>query len=161
MKAGVHCRLSKVEEARPGELPIQAWSRGALLSDVVPGQPITLLRYARSARHEEGAGEVSRLGLFTSSPVIRVEAKTGMIQTVNSTWHITMLPPLDAVESALLASRMEYHPDPGAPPQFETSPEEESAVLAQLERALAELGGPEGVPSHVLAPDETPPVPVP
>lgn len=156
MKAGVHCRLSKVEEARPGELPVHAWSRGALLADVVPGQPITLLRYARSARHDEAPGEVSRLGLFTSSPVLRVEAKTGMIQTVNSTWHITMLPPLDAMESALLASRMEYHPDGGDGAPVEDSP----SGLDALERALAALS-PEELVSVLATPGSPLPVPVP
>lgn len=84
MNIGDTVKLSKIEAFNPEEpfaLPIPYTVEGSLLSQIRPNIRIVMLRTKRN--------DVERDGIFTSSPIKRIEGDK--IYTENSVWQIEVL----------------------------------------------------------------------
>lgn len=103
-KAG-HVHLTKLEATRDlkGMLPTAYWLRGTLAAPTTVGEPLSVIRYERAG----GEGEpenVECLGIFTTSPIARVnrlDGSTAHIHTRNSVWHLEFLPAIPMTDPSL------------------------------------------------------------
>jgi len=89
-------QLTKLEATNDlaNMLPTSYWLRGSLMGPLTIGDPIRVLRYARSGREEGEPDEVECMGMFTSSPVVhinRINRCTADIHTQNSIWRVEFL----------------------------------------------------------------------
>jgi hypothetical protein len=88
-------RLTKLEESRPGPLPVGYWLEGMLLDTPIVGRPIEVARDSRAPQGSDEQNVVKRLGAFISSNAEEIleQGDRLVVKTRNSTWEITPITP--------------------------------------------------------------------
>ena len=89
MKKSNHIKLTKVHTIIDHNTVIKDsyWAKGELIADIEVGSPIRMWRTSRARQNPEESPTVNGLGLFTSSPVQKIEGN--LIYTKNSIWELS------------------------------------------------------------------------
>jgi hypothetical protein len=88
--AGSRVRLTKLEESRPGPLPVGYWLEGMLFDTPTIGYPVEVARDNRAPQESGEPDAVERFGMFLSSNAEEIleQGDRLVVKTRNSTWEI-------------------------------------------------------------------------